>query len=165
MTLVGVRATDSSTGLVAILVEDGGPAMVAVPVTARDGLVLASGDEVAAPTWIDLLTRTCRVLDAAPADVVVDADADARLTARIRLVRPARPSAAADASAHRAPETVVACSTGEALVLSQRSRLGLVATERLLDAHRLDLASEGSEAHVAAWRQELAALDDGARID
>jgi len=40
MQLVGVRSTDPDDGLVAVLVEDGGPAMLAIPVTAHEGLVL-----------------------------------------------------------------------------------------------------------------------------
>lgn len=172
MTLVGVRATDSSAGLVAILVEDGGPAMVAVPVTAREGLLLSGADGVAAPTWVDLLTRTCRTLGAAPVGVVLDVDDDAGLTARTRLSRSGESvgDAAGTGDAERtdaaSPGEVLTCSTGDALMLAQRAGLRIVATKRLLDMHRLDLASEGSEAHVAAWRQELENLDEGGvRVD
>lgn len=167
MTLVGVRATDSSAGLVAILVEDGGPAIVAVPVTAREGLLLSGADDVTAPTWVDLFTRTCLALGAAPVDVVLDVDADAALTARIRLGRAGdRAPRAVNGEALTAAPEALPCSTGDALMLAQRGGLGIAATERLLDMHRLDLASEGSEDHVAAWRQELEALDgDAARVD
>lgn len=172
MTLVGVRATDSSTGLVAILVEVAGPAMVAVPVTAREGLLLSGSDGVTAPSWVDLLTRTCLALGAEPVDAVLDVDADAALTAHIRMRRSGEPSAEA-ASPHGTgaadgptPVEALACSTGDALMLAQRGGLRIVATERLLDTHRLDLASEGSEARVAAWRQELETLDeDAVRVD
>ncbi|WP_438357713.1 bifunctional nuclease [Actinomyces radicidentis] len=174
MTLVGVRATDSSTGLVAILVEVAGPAMVAVPVTAREGLLLSGSDGVTAPSWVDLLTRTCLALGAEPVDAVLDVDADAALTARIRLRRSGEPSTEAEAASPHGtgaadgptPVEALACSTGDALMLTQRGGLRIVATERLLDTHRLDLASEGSEARVAAWRQELETLDeDAVRVD
>ncbi len=172
MTLVGVRATDSSTGLVAILVEVAGPAMVAVPVTAREGLLLSGSDGVTAPSWVDLLTGTCLALGAEPVDAVLDVDADAALTAHIRLRRSGEPSAEAagphgtGAADGPTPVEALACSTGDALMLAQRGSLRIVATERLLDTHRLDLASEGSEARVAAWRQELETLDeDAVRVD
>ena len=50
MTLMSVRSTTSQKGLVAILVEDGGPAVVAVPVNPREGLLLSAGESARTPT-------------------------------------------------------------------------------------------------------------------
>ena len=81
MTLMSVRSTTSRKGLVAILVEDGGPAVIAVPVTPREGLLLSAGEPTHAPTWIDLLEQACRVLGGEVDAVELDAAADAALLA------------------------------------------------------------------------------------
>ena len=103
MTLVSVRSTTSQKGLVAILVEDGGPAMVAVPVAPREGLLLSAGETTRAPTWTTLLGRACRALDGRIDAVELDVDADAALCACVVLVQ--------DEAEHRVP-----CSPAEALV-------------------------------------------------
>ena len=86
MTLVSVRSTTSQNGLVAILVEDGGPAMVAVPVTPREGLLLSSGEAsevMRTLTWTTLLGQTCRALGGRVSAVELDVDADAALCASV----------------------------------------------------------------------------------
>ena len=55
MQLVGVRSTNPDDGLVAVLVEDGGPAMLAIPVTAHEGLVLQAHGSYHSPSWPRLL--------------------------------------------------------------------------------------------------------------
>ena len=58
MTLVGVRSTAPSRGLVAILVENGGPAVLAVPVNAREGLLLSAGRSARTPGWTPVVELT-----------------------------------------------------------------------------------------------------------
>ena len=76
MTLVGVRSTAPSRGLVAILVENGGPAVLAVPVNAREGLLLSAGRSARSPSWTALLEQTCRALDGRIRSAELDVDAE-----------------------------------------------------------------------------------------
>ena len=145
MTLVSVRSTTSQKGLVAILVEDGGPAMVAVPVTPREGLLLSAGETTRAPTWTTLLGRACRALDGRIDAVELDVDADAALCACVVLVQ--------DEVEHRVP-----CSPAEALVAAQSLGCPVVATAGLLRLRGLDLDARQLCLRFAQWRQELETL-------
>ena len=143
MTLVSVRSTTSRKGLVAILVEDGGPAVIAVPVTPREGLLLSAGEPTHAPTWIDLLEQACRVLGGEVDAVELDVDADAALRARVVLTR--------DRTEHRVP-----CAPAEALVTARSLRRPIVASARLLQLRGLDLDAREIRLRFAQWREELA---------
>ena len=151
MTLVSVRSTTSQKGLVAILVEDGGPAMVAVPVAPREGLMLSAGEAdeaeqtMRAPTWTTLLGQACRVLGSRIDAVELDVDADAALCACVVLV----PGEAE----HRVP-----CSPAEALVVARSLGCPTVATARLLMLRGLDLDAQELCLRFAQWRQELEAM-------
>ena len=145
MTLVSVRSTTSQKGLVAILVEDGGPAMVAVPVAPREGLLLSAGETTRAPTWTTLLGRACRALDGRIDAVELDVDADAALCACVVLVQ--------DEAEHRVP-----CSPAEALVVARSLGCPTVATARLLMLRGLDLDARQLCLRFAQWRQELETL-------
>ena len=145
MTLVSVRSTTSQKGLVAILVEDGGPAMVAVPVAPREGLLLSAGETTRAPTWTTLLGRACRALDGRIDAVELDVDADAALGACVVLVQ--------DEAEHRVP-----CSPAEALVAAQSLGCPVVATAGLLRLRGLDLDARQLCLRFAQWRQELETL-------
>lgn len=145
MTLVSVRSTTSQKGLVAILVEDGGPAMVAVPVAPREGLLLSAGETTRAPTWTTLLGRACRALDGRIDAVELDVDADAALCACVVLVQ--------DEAEHRVP-----CSPAEALVAAQSLGCPVLATAGLLRLRGLDLDARQLCLRFAQWRQELETL-------
>ena len=148
MTLVSVRSTTSQKGLVAILVEDGGPAMVAVPVAPREGLLLSSGEAsevMRTLTWTTLLGRACRALDGRIDAVELDVDADAALCACVVLVQ--------DEVEHRVP-----CSPAEALVAAQSLGCPVVATAGLLRLRGLDLDARQLCLRFAQWRQELETL-------
>ena len=145
MTLVSVRSTTSQKGLVAILVEDGGPAKVAVPVAPREGLLLSAGETTRAPTWTTLLGRACRALDGRIDAVELDVDADAALCACVVLVQ--------DEAEHRVP-----CSPAEALVAAQSLGCPVVATAGLLRLRGLDLDARQLCLRFAQWRQELETL-------
>ena len=169
MTLVGVRSTAPSRGLVAILVENGGPAVLAVPVNAREGLLLSAGRSARSPSWTALLEQTCRALDGRIRSAELDVDADAALRACLVVSR--------DEREHR-----VLCTPGEALVVAQRLNRPVVASPTLLRlrdldlagddlrldseqlAHALDLGGDGVRLQLTRWRGELTvvAADEGA---
>ena len=84
---MSVRSTTSQKGLVAILVEDGGPAVVAVPVNPREGLLLSAGESATIPTWTTLVEQVCQTLGGEIDAVELDVDADAALCARVLLTQ------------------------------------------------------------------------------
>ena len=148
MTLVSVRSTTSRKGLVAILVEDGGPAVIAVPVTPREGLLLSSGEAsevMRTLTWTTLLGQTCRALGGRVSAVELDVDADAALCACVVLLQ--------GEIEHRVP-----CSPAEALVAAQSLGRPVVATAGLLRLRGLDLDAQGLCLRFAQWRRELEAV-------
>ena len=151
MTLVGVRSTAPSRGLVAILVENGGPAVLAVPVNAREGLLLSAGRSARSPSWTALLEQTCRALDGRIRSAELDVDADAALRACLVVSR--------DEREHR-----VLCTPGEALVVAQRLNRPVVASPTLLRLRDLDLAGDDLRLQLTRWRGELTvvAADEGA---
>mgnify|MGYP000852192374 FL=1 len=150
MTLVGVRSTAPSRGLVAILVENGGPAVLAVPVNAREGLLLSAGRSARSPSWTALLEQTCRALDGRIRSAELDVDADAALRACLVVSR--------DEREHR-----VLCTPGEALVVAQRLNRPVVASPTLLRLRDLDLAGDDLRLQLTRWRGELTvvAADEG----
>ena len=83
MQLVGVRSTNPDDGLVAVLVEDGGPAMLAIPVTAHEGLVLQAHGSYRSPSWPRLLDDVVEALGGRIGRTELDVDDDARLVARL----------------------------------------------------------------------------------
>lgn len=85
MCLVGVRSTSPDAGLVAILVERGGPGMLAVPVGVREGLSLAAGEVGPATSWTGLMSRCAEAAETRLSHVRLDVDDDARLCARVAL--------------------------------------------------------------------------------
>ena len=139
MTLVGVRSTAPSRGLVAILVENGGPAVLAVPVNAREGLLLSAGRSARSPSWTALLEQTCRALDGRIRSAELDVDADAALRACLVVSR-------------------------DELVVAQRLNRPVVASPTLLRLRDLDLAGDDLRLQLTRWRGELTvvAADEGA---
>jgi len=106
MQLVGVRSTDPDDGLVAVLVEDGGPAMLAIPVTAHEGLVLQAHGSHRSPSWPRLLDDVVEALGGRIGCTELDVDDDARIVARIVV----------EASAHTDKVTAVPCTPGGGLL-------------------------------------------------
>ena len=143
MTLVGVRSTAPSRGLVAILVENGGPAVLAVPVNAREGLLLSAGRSARSPSWTALLEQTCRALDGRIRSAELDVDADAALRACLVVSR--------DEREHR-------------VLVAQRLNRPVVASPTLLRLRDLDLAGDDLRLQLTRWRGELTvvAADEGA---
>ena len=90
MQLVGVRSTNPDDGLVAVLVEDGGPAMLAIPVTAHEGLVLHAHDSYRSPSWPRLLDDVVEALGGRIGRTELDVDDDARIVARLVVEVPER---------------------------------------------------------------------------
>ena len=135
MQLVGVRSTDPDDGLVAVLVEDGGPTMLAIPVTAHEGLVLQAHGSHRSPSWPRLL------------DAVVEA-----LGGRIRLVveTPVRSSGV----------TTVACTPGEGLLLSGYHRFPLHASSSLTRLRAVDLSDDHGAERLEQWQRVLSQTDD-----
>ena len=91
MCLVGVRSTSPDAGLVAILVERGGPGMLAVPVGVREGLSLAAGEVGPATSWTGLMSRCAEAAGARLSHVRLDVDDDARLCAAVVLAEGTAP--------------------------------------------------------------------------
>ena len=85
MCLVGVRSTSPDAGLVAILVERGGPGMLAVPVGVREGLSLAAGDVGPATSWTGLMGRCAEAAGTRLSHVRLDVDDDARQIGRAHV--------------------------------------------------------------------------------
>ena len=67
----------------AILVERGGPGMLAVPVGVREGLSLAAGEVGPATSWTGLMSRCAEAAETRLSHVRLDVDDDARLCARV----------------------------------------------------------------------------------
>ena len=82
MQLVGVRSTDPDDGLVAVLVEDGGPTMLAIPVTAHEGLVLQDHGSHRSPSWPRLLDDAVEELGGRIGCTEHDDDDDASIVDR-----------------------------------------------------------------------------------
>jgi hypothetical protein avisC_09011 len=145
MTLMSVRSTTSQKGLVAILVEDGGPAVVAVPVNPREGLLLSAGESARTPTWTALVDQVCRTLGGEIDAVELDVDADAALCARVRLSQ--------GGTAHQVP-----CAPAEALVIAQCLEHPIAASDKLLQLRGLALDAQELSLRFARWREELATM-------
>lgn len=148
MTLAAIRSTALGDGLVAILVEVGGPGVLAVPVSAREGIVLSAPDVVPLPTWPDLITRVCRMWGGRAVRVLLDVDEDARLSGAVVLADlKGRPDE---------PETRVSCAPADGLVLAEVLSVPIVASAELLRLRQEDLGDEAMSDRLAAWRAELA---------
>ncbi|MCL3778204.1 MULTISPECIES: bifunctional nuclease [unclassified Actinomyces] len=143
---MGVRASQEDGGLVAILVEEAGPRMVAVPVGARDALTLSSGEGPASSTWSVLLTSTLDAAGAHLEGLVLDVDADGGLCTGARVV-------AADGGEHLVP-----CCPADALILAYERHARLWASPALLRLRSVDLAEETVQEQVARL---CSALDAG----
>lgn len=143
MSLVSVRSTSPRRGLVAILVENGGPAVLAVPVSAREGLLLSGRGPIHAPTWTSLVGRICAALGGTVTDVGLDVDGDATLCAHLTVVQ--------DGGEYRVP-----CTPSEALVAARAQDLPVVASPAVLRLRGLDLGERELRQQLARWREELA---------
>lgn len=143
MRLMGVRASQEDGGLVAILVEEAGPRVVAVPVGARDGLTLSSGEGPASSTWSVLLAAVLDAVEAQLEGLVLDVDADGGLCtgARVR---------SADGDEHLVP-----CCPADALILAYERHARLWASSALLRLRSVDLAEETVSEQVARLRSAL----------
>ena len=132
MQLVGVRSTDPDDGLVAVLVEDGGPAMLAIPVTAHEGLVLQAHGSHRSPSWPRLLDDLVEALGGRIGRTELDVDDDARIVARLIVETPACASQV----------MTVACTPGEGLLLSGYHRFPVHASSSLTRLRAVDLSDD-----------------------
>ena len=148
---MGVRASQQDGGLVAILVEESGPRMVAVPVGARDALTLSSGEGPASSSWSALLTSALGAAGAHLSGVVLDVDADGGLRTGAQVV---------DAGGN---EHLVSCSPADALILANECRARLWASAALLRLRAVDLAEDPVQDRVARLRAALDAYPAAAR--
>lgn len=155
MCLVGVRSTSPDAGLVAILVERGGPGMLAVPVGVREGLSLAAGEVGPATSWTGLMGRCAEAAEARLSHVRLDVDDDARLCARVVLELAPR-----HGLGPRLPVCVDAA-PGDALVLAGALGLDIRASSEVLRLRGVDLGEESAQARFERWRMELASELNG----
>lgn len=146
MHLVGIRSTAASTGLVAILVEAGGPGMVAIPVTAREGLVLSEPGPSTQPDWVGVLARSVQMLGGSILQIRLGVDADARLVCGLTL---------ADRDEH-GEVGEIPCAPGDALVLAGVLDRPILASETLLRLRGVDLGEQTMHERMARWRRSLA---------
>ncbi|WP_203233858.1 DUF151 domain-containing protein [Actinomyces sp. 565] len=146
MTLMGVRSTVPDTGLVAVLVENGGPGMLAIPVGARDGLLLSAPEWSRGPSWAPFLSACVDAFGSAVLRVVLDVDADGGICA-VAVLEADTPSSS----------TAVACAPSDALVLARALSVPIFATGALLRLRGIDLGEEALQCRLRQWRQ---ALDD-----
>ncbi|PHP52041.1 bifunctional nuclease [Actinomyces ruminis] len=144
MSLMGVRSTAPDSGLVAVLMEDGGPGMITVPVGARDGLLLSAPNHNRPPGWVTFLTACVDAFGAAILRVVLDVDADGGLCANAVL----------DAPVPGLPKAVP-CAPSDALVLADVLSVPVVATSALLRLRGIDLGEEALQQRMERWRREL----------
>lgn len=155
MCLVGVRSTSPDAGLVAILVERGGPGMLAVPVGVREGLSLAAGEVGPATSWTGLMGRCAEAAGTRLSHVRLDVDDDARLCARVVLEPAPR-----HGLGPRLPVCVDAA-PGDALVLAGALGLDIRASSEVLRLRGVDLGEESVQARFERWRMELASELNG----
>lgn len=136
MRLVDIRSTEPERGLVAVLVEDGGPAVLAVPVTARQGLALQGCQVGRAPSWAGVVEDLVHTLGGRLIRLELDADADARIIARLVL----------DAADGGEPVTVP-CGAGDGMVLGCTQSVPLLASAEALRLRAWDFTDPTPEAH------------------
>lgn len=150
MQLVGVRSTNPDDGLVAVLVEDGGPAMLAIPVTPHEGLVLHAHGPHRSPSWPRLLDDVVEALGGRIGRTELDVDDDARIVARLVVETPAYPDRV----------TTVPCTPGEGLLLSGYHRFPVHASSSLTRLRAVDLSDDHGAERLAQWRRMLSETDD-----
>ncbi|WP_233188410.1 bifunctional nuclease domain-containing protein [Actinomyces qiguomingii] len=143
MALMGVRSTAPDSGLVAVLMEDGGPGVIAVPVGARDGLLLSATDDLR-PSWAAFFAACVDAIGSAVLRVVLDVDADGVMCATAEL----------DAE-NPTQSTPVPCTPSDALVLATALSLPIHATGALLRLRGIDLEEEAMQHRLGQWRQVL----------
>ena len=149
MQLVGVSSTDPDDGLVAVLVEDGGPAMLAIPVTAHEGLVLQAHGSHRSPSWPRLLDDVVEALGGRIGCTELDVDDDARIVARLVVETPACTSRL----------TRVACTPGEGLLLSGYHRFPVHASSSLTRLRSVDLSDDQGAERLEKWQHMLSQTD------
>ncbi|MDO4243323.1 MAG: DUF151 domain-containing protein [Actinomyces sp.] len=145
MALAAIRSTALGNGLVALLVETDGPGVLAVPVSAREGITLSAPDVAPRPTWPGMVAELGGLLGGRAERVLLDVDADAHLCASVILSRDASEST----------PTTVACTPSDGLVLAQTLSLPIMATAAVLRLRQVDLDGEDLCDRLAAWRAEL----------
>ncbi|WP_168708126.1 bifunctional nuclease domain-containing protein [Actinomyces procaprae] len=141
---MGIRSTVPDSGLVAVLMEDGGPGMLAVPVGARDGLLLSAPEWSSGPSWAPFLSACVDAFGSTVLHVVLDVDADGGMCA----------SAALDTDTP-AQSTAVPCTPSDALVLARTLGVPILATSALLRIRGLDLGEEALQRRLRQWRRVL----------
>nr|WP_235984729.1 DUF151 domain-containing protein [Actinomyces trachealis] len=150
MKLIGVRSTVADEGLVAVLLEEGGPGMIAVPVTPREGLALSGVTNGLHLSWLGLLHRCVTATEGRVEGVCVNVGPDGELLGSLEL-------RACSGSVQE-----VACSPGEAVSVAAAADLRICVSERLLAQQGVDLGEVSVHESMAKMRDQLkrAQVDD-----
>lgn len=138
-----MRSTAETRSLVAILVEEGGPGVLAVPVSARAGVVLEAPSCGETPGWVLTLLQTARTLGGGVERVLLGLDADAGLTCTLGVDGPYGISASREVPIY--PE--------DGLVLARCACLPLLAEDDVLRLRGLDLSERTIDERVSMWRR------------
>lgn len=129
LVLAGVRSEAQTHSLVAILIEEGGPGLLAVPVGARAGLALQVPPGAGASGWALALSRTAQALGGGVSHAHLRLDPDARILSSLVL----------NGHGGGAVPTEVPLTPAQALVLAHSLRVPLLAEDRVLALHGVDL--------------------------
>lgn len=148
MRVVTVRQTSPDEGLVALLVEEGGPSMLAIPVSAREGLML-SGEAGTGDTWPFVLASALTTCGFRLIALDIDIDDDAALRCSLRVT--------SAVSGGEEQQRSVACSCGDGLIAASVCGIPVVASAAALRLRGIDLTEESISAKVVAWRADIAA--------
>lgn len=122
--------------------------MLAIPVTAHEGLVLHAHGSDRSPSWPRLLDDVVEVLGGHIGRTELDVDEDARIVARLVVKAP------------RCADKVVPCTPGEGLLLSGYHRLPVHASRSLTRLRAVDLNDDHGAEQLRQWRRMLAQDDD-----
>ena len=125
--------------------------MLAIPVTAHEGLVLHAHGSDRSPSWPRLLDDVIEILGGRIGRTELDVDDDARIVARIVV----------EASGHTDKVTAaVPCTPGEGLLLSGYHRLPVHASSSLTRLRAVDLSDDHGAEQLEQWRRGLSATND-----
>ncbi|WP_172458376.1 bifunctional nuclease domain-containing protein [Actinomyces bovis] len=144
-----MRSTAADEGLVAVLLEERGPGMIAVPVTPREGLALSAVANGLPPTWLKLLHRCVVAAEGDVEGVSVNVGPDGELLGSLEL------------RACTGIMRQVSCTPGEAVAVASAAELRICVSDRLLAQQGVDLGEAPVHELMAKMRDQL----ERARVD
>ena len=124
--------------------------MLAIPVTAHEGLVLHAHGSGRSPSWPRLLDDVIEILGGRIGRPELDVDDDARIVARLVVEAPACANQV----------MTVACTPGEGLLLSGYHRFPVHASRSLTRLRAVDLSDDHGAERLAQWQRTLSETDD-----